>query len=213
MMTCLVSSCIPRVSKSCNEIEDIALRDLNFDQQNLGEFHGWVETTYNIEASDVLSGSYRNQSHLTPLTNSIVWFSNDKKYAAHFLEANLIRITVEWNGVAPTVEEVQACLGTPQLYIASYGRGVELNEMQLDLWYLEEGVVVQSGVTSRNANPPVRIQDSKVYRITYVQGGALDAVMQSAFIDIPEERKEKWLQALKPWGDGWKDVLVEDKVP
>jgi hypothetical protein len=205
--------CIPRVAIDCNQIEDITLRELDFDQQNLNEFTEWIENTYQIKSSDILSGSYQNQANLTPLTNSIGWAFNNKLYRAHFLEDQLVRITVEWEGALPDIEEVQECLGVPESYVASYQRGGNINELQLDLWYPTEGLVVRSGISSRSDNPPSNLEASGVYRIIYTDNGDINYVVQSALIDSSEAKKSHLLELLKPWPERWKDIIVEDTIP
>ncbi len=207
LLACTVG--LPRQAMTCDEIASNALRALNFEGLNPETMLQWIETNYGVDESAMArldAVGYPN--HL-----SLAWEpqGNSYKYLIDFDENRLIAFHVWWQRRrAPTADEVISCLGVPELYRATYLAGSHQNILTLELWYLEQGIVVRhvnAERPGRNQPPPL---DENILgsSMTVVQPGSVEEIAEKEVIPISGNHSLS-VYPLKPWPGTWENIEVE----
>jgi len=164
----------------------------------------WIMDNYQLENATITEEDGR-----------LRWLYGNSGYVATFEHGTLKRVGIDWRkGYEPTVQEVLACLGPPDYYTAALKPDQEVR-FELSLWYLDEGLVVNSVNFSRNepVKPVVR-EDRRVTHMVVLQPGSIvDSIMHvygySSVADVPDTL----LGTLKPWPGDLSQIVIENLLP
>lgn len=201
----LVLSCVPEQSVvSCAEIQQDALRSLAYGNATKPQALTWIMDNYQLENATITEEDGR-----------LRWLYGNSGYVATFEHGTLKRVGIDWRkGYEPTVQEVLTCLGPPDYYTAALKPDQEVR-FELSLWYLDEGLVVNSVSFSRNepVKPVVR-EDRRVTHMVVLQPGSIvDLIMRvygySSVADVPDTL----LSTLKPWPGDLSQIVIENLLP
>lgn len=201
----LVLSCVPEQSVvSCVEIQQNALRSLPYDNATKPQVLTWIMDNYQLDNATIAEEDGR-----------LRWLNGNSGYVATFEHGTLKRVGIDWRkGYEPTVQEVLACLGPPDYYTAALKPDQEVR-FELSLWYLDEGLVVNSVSFSRleTVQPIVREDRRVTHMIVLQPGSVVDLTMRvygySRVADVPDTL----LGTLKPWPGDLSQIVIENLLP
>lgn len=190
---------------SCSDAVELTLYAIPFDELSASNLVQWVQDTYKLDSSDVVTNEYVKGGQ------NLVWRDQSNLYNAHLPLNDLLRLDVYWQRAQPSAQVIMDpnCLNEPDLYRASYAQDVEAKLFTLELWYLDEGMVITHHSFSQNEQPPAvggKLPMSSV-SVLRVQGAAeMVEDMFGVETGFTDEDRQQILQELKPWPGAW-DLL------
>lgn len=194
-----------RKSVACDQLIEESLRQLDFDQVNPDSFSIWVSTTYKLPASQIVDEPYDPED--SAITEVFKWRANGKLYHADFVGSELRRIEVQWDTFRPTADEATRCLGTPEFYLA-YHELVVRPQLDFQLWYPEQGVVVRSFLPQRLG----RVRLTKEMKMEYAfltRPAPPQEMIRDVLIGNTAEIQQQRLGLLKSWPGSWEATSID----
>jgi hypothetical protein len=196
---------VPRQAMSCGEIVEAPLRSLNFDELSRERMPQWIQENYQVEDSDIA----RYDSADDPAALSFGWDGQRKSYEADFVGQGLEHLWVWWEGQKPTGSNFVECFGTPDFYRA-WVMAHERIRINLEIWYLEEGLVVS---TEKDYNPergPPSVNDQMVMTRLTVLKPHPDSIKEMVHSYITSDELLTIVEeSLQPWPGRWDAINVE----
>lgn len=191
----------------------------SFTESYWQEFRFGVDSAYDIDAIvaqivelwDLDSARVRivSMSEKSVVIQWQVEFDDgaDPRYTARFHEDwKLSTVYFKWWNRKPTLAQVIDCLGVPEHYAAYYEQGVEKRQLNIDLWYVDKGFVVQ-GYSFHGQDQPPEIRSG--YRMSAFNAtvpGDLERMIST--IHIPAVHAYV-LCFLRPWPGSIDAIEVE----
>lgn len=204
LITSVKASHLFREPMPCNQVIDDTLLSLNLDSLTLQEIREWITTNYRVEN---LRGHDMN------------WRSEGRMYYPDRKSQTVTSVWMWWESMQPTAAEVVDCLGAPDLYRTQYDVDrVALEagyDVRLELWYLDEGIVVYGRYPSNTLKPLFSPSDSLMDTLIKAKAGTAEEVADvihnpaSYPIYTRDISKAEFLRSLKPWPDAWEEIEVE----
>ena len=131
---------------------------------------------------------------------------SDAIYIASFHEERkLMNIRVRWGNRQPTLAQAIDCLGPPQHHVAAFVPD-NLPRLDLDLWYVEKGLVVSSYSFRRRTQLPAIQPEYRMNYFTVVAPGNLEQMVSNKHIPSAHAYI---LCRLRPWPGSIEAIEVE----
>ena len=117
-------------------------------------------------------------------------------------------------GSYPTLGQVIRCFGAPDFYSAYWVQEAETAELNLALWYVEQGLVFSHSSYSRHhrrPHPPPFPHELSMHFATMLASGDVAKMVNRHYEITPPGRKEYVLCIIKPW-PGLIEAMEDERV-
>ncbi len=194
-----------RRTVDCSQIEETALRSLDFKETDVREMLKWVASTYQVPKSSL--SEYETMDGATGLN----WQVSGNVYYARFYDDELRDVLVYWKGLEPSGKKIVECFGKPDLYYAEYTYAAEAFALVLDLWYPQKGIVVR-GIHFFYGTEKKLLLDENVIMtdIRFLTPSSTEEM--NSHIPPKGSPTEYPVTVLKPW-PGWESIVIDNKMP
>lgn len=133
----------------------------------------------------------------------------DPRYSAHFHEdSKLSSVFFKWWNRKPTLAQVIDCLGVPEHYAAYYEQGVEKRHLNIDLWYVDKGFVVQGYSFHGQDQPPEIRSEYRMSSFNATVPGDLERMLSTMY-DLKPIVFAGFLCIIRPWPGSIEAIEVE----
>lgn len=198
---------------ACDWILDPAVQSMHSEIETLApnQIVQRIRTAFQVEKADVGIDQYSDKE----FTARYSWEANGKEYVSSFAQDELVRLRVVWHTAEPTVSQFLECFGPPAWYRASYFQVAHGDELKVELWYPDQGIVAThyQFVTSGERTPPPVAPTDQMKYLMLVRPGSLEAVTERTFRDFSREQRSQMLQSMKPWPGDVGQFQVERAWP
>ena len=213
-------SVVTIVLKGCGVISPPPFSCDRFSESRWQEFHFGVDTLqdviatlmelWGIERKYIYFRFYTVQDFRIGWTDDTRAFSGSGHFARFREDQRLSRITVEWENPKPSLTQVIDCLGVPDLYAAYYEPVAEARSLELALWYVERGLIVQnSSIHYRERTPDVSPR-RRLEHLIVVPPGDLEEMVRNAYRGGDDPGAQAYtLCLLRPWPGSVEEIEVE----
>jgi hypothetical protein len=187
---------------NCRQIFEEPLRSLAFDELNSDTLPGWVADSYGLDASAVSVFDSVSDPDLT-----MTWSHEGKSYEAALPNGELLEVWMWWDASRPTGQEILECFGEPEYYLAR-DHVAETEELLLELWYPDQGLLINAALFGNEAIQPPLHENIKMTSVVVVRPGAIHDVVDDLYYSRSEEDRAQILESLKPWPQSWEEIEV-----
>lgn len=194
---------------SCKEMVDVRLFNLlNSEYNTVDELKEIIGKEYSIELNSI---TIYPQEEVTLL----IWKVGQIEHLAYYKELYVRSIWVTNQGLFPKYPnsfELNNCFGN-----ASHARVQfithEIGRLEYQLWYLDQGIVFQGGITIPR-NTPLMVTNNEVFD-TYIifNPTSLTEAVDNIYVVNSEPLKDTWLKNIKPWGGSWSGIEIQTETP
>ena len=137
---------------------------------------------------------------------------SDPRYTAYFHEdLKLTSIFFQWWAREPTLSQVINCLGVPERIASYYEWGTEKRQLNVDLWYVNKGFVVQGFSFHGQNHPPDIGPEYRMSHFTATMPGDLDRMLKTMY-DLKPSVLAGFLCVIKPWPGTIEAIEIESLV-
>jgi hypothetical protein len=189
----------------CDQITASVLRAQIGKQFAPEEFLAWVSDVYRVP-----QGNTRLDTAGAGRSSTLYWQGDGISYIAVIDGSGLASVSLAYKQRRPSAAEVVACLSAPEQYRASYGSDIPGNNLQLDLLFPAQGVLVFGNqfLPARPQQPPPIEGKFEMSHMTVVSPGPADQVLRGIYGRSSADLVGSMLPQYKPWPGDWKDIVI-----
>jgi hypothetical protein len=116
----------------------------------------------------------------------------------------------EYISLEPTLDEILACFGPPDLYQSQYFADHPYMVFDLSLLYLDKGISVTAMRFLEDLEPPVVNGDVIMTDMTITAPGTAKEVIKYLYRPwFEEDEYDEMLKDWKPWPGSWEGIVVD----
>ena len=191
-----------------------------FSESRWQEFQFGIDTPQDVIAT-VVELWELERKHIRLRTNiigeiQVAWtdeigFSPGSGYSAWFREdRRLFQIIVRWDNPEPSIAQVIDCLGAPDFYEAYYEPVAEARSLELALWYVEKGLVVQNSSIHYRERTPAVSPRQRLEHLIVGAPGDLEEMVRNVYTGGDDPSWQAYtLCLLRPWPGSVEEIEVE----
>lgn len=195
----------------CKQMASSELRAQIGRELTMDDLLTWISTTYQIPREDISVSSRGDGDEV-----SLSWKDMRVEYQADIRAARLDSVALRFfQPMKPTIAEVIACFGEPDLYSARYGLVSEGGpQLDLDLLFPTQGIFAWGTIyfEMNTRQPPAITPNFPTASLIFKQPGPTNQFTRFLCWDSGSDVCQKIAPSYRPWVKDWKAIEIGPQI-